>query len=432
MTTLARGRKNTPPSKSKPKKPSGRFNSSPYAGYESWLQFKRAYAHYLDEHAGTSDHGPYAPWDDGGQQGLHALQREAYPFTSIRNLTSVITAQPVSKPDPNLSTAPTHLYALEIEDLDDFTTEDILHAWEARAQSCGSQEAAAEMFALYQVLIGEDDLYAGATAYLYHPQVLSIFTPAAETEAAVQEVLVNLDGAGIPDQAIDPLPEAAEAEPLSLADICNLSTDQLKSAWTNRPDSFASLEAAAETLSILRSLKAAEPTKPSYRQMMEHALILELEDSLPYEGRASAAAPSPTVELAILTVDRRTTRTQVSVTRPGQSSFRSDMLNRFGGECCISGCRVETLLEAAHIIPYRGDQSDDVTNGLLLRVDLHRLFDAHLVTINPNTFTVEVANSVEDTGYQAYHGQRLFVFSPKPRILFLENHYRAFKARHGG
>ena len=44
------------------------------------------------------------------------------------------------------------------------------------------------------------------------------------------------------------------------------------------------------------------------------------------------------------------------------------MLARYGGECCVSGYRVDTLHEAAHIIPYRGNQSDDATNGLLLDV----------------------------------------------------------------
>ncbi|WP_328824484.1 HNH endonuclease signature motif containing protein [Pseudomonas arcuscaelestis] len=103
------------------------------------------------------------------------------------------------------------------------------------------------------------------------------------------------------------------------------------------------------------------------------------------------------------------------------------MFQRYGGACCITGCKVDTLLEAAHIIPYRGDQTDDVSNGLLLRVDLHRLFDAHLVTINPVTFEVEVTSTIEDEGYRAYHGKRLFRFSPKPRVLFLETHYAAYQ-----
>jgi len=49
------------------------------------------------------------------------------------------------------------------------------------------------------------------------------------------------------------------------------------------------------------------------------------------------------------------------------------VLARYGGECCINGCNFAALVETAHIIPYREDLSDDVSNGLLLRVDLHRL-----------------------------------------------------------
>lgn len=424
MTTLARGRKTTPTSKAKPKKPTGRLSRAQYAGYEAWLQFKVAYVLYLDESTSTADHSEYAQWFDGGVLGSRAFHHDAQTLTSTINFSSLITSRPDTVIEEDLSTLPTHLYALDVEDIADFTGDDVVQAWESRAHSCGSQEAAAEMFALYRVLIGDDEFYAGATTYLYHPDVLAIFTPIAEAEATIQKVLVDLEAAHVQGPVIDTLPEAVEVPLLSLGDIRDLSTGQLKSAWANRPDSFASLEAAAETLAILRSLNSAQLEKSSYRLMMDHELIQELGDSLPSESEASA--PSPSVELAMLKVDRRTVRTQVSVIRPGQANFRGTMFARYGGECCISGCRVDTLLEAAHIIPYRGDQTDDVRNGLLLRVDLHRLFDAHLITINPVTLRVEVANSVDDAEYQALNGKRMFVFSPKPRILFLESHFLKF------
>ncbi len=426
MTTLARGPKTSPTSKSKPKSkiPPGRLRRPQYAGYETWLQFREAYALYLDESTKDVDHTAYAQWIDGGVLGSSAFHHDAQTLTGTINFSSFTTSRSVSSPEDAFQTHPTHLYALDVEDLVDFTGDDVLHAWENRDYSCGSQEAAAEMFALYRVLIGDDEFYAGATTYLYHPDVLAIFTAIDEAEATIQEVLIDPVVVDVPEPVTDTLPESFEAPLLGLADIRDLSTEQLKSAWANRPDSFASLEAAAETLAILRSLNSAQLEKSSYRLMMDHELIQELEDSLPSESEASA--PSPSVELAMLKVDRRTVRTQVSVIRPGQGNFRTTMLARYGGECCISGCRVDTLLEAAHIIPYRGDQTDDVSNGLLLRVDLHRLFDAHLITINPVTLRVEVANSVDDAGYQAFNGKRMFVFSPKPRILFLESHFLKF------
>lgn len=428
MTTLTRGRKITPKSKvkSKPRKPNARMARPDYRGYESWVQFKVAYGLYLDGFFEDENHSAYAQWLDGKSMREYAFPQGGQNLITELFFSGRSTPRFVPRPEDLGTDFPTHLYALDVEDFVDFTCEDILEAWQLRDYTCGSQEAAAELLALYRVLSGEDEFYAGATTYLYHPDVVAIFNQVAEVEATLQSVAVDLDHQIQPDSVIENRPYAEETTLLWLTDVRDLTTEQLQAAWANRPDSFASLEAAAEALAILRSLKSNESIKPTYRLMMTHALVIELEDSLPKE--IQTATPSPATELAMLNVDRRTVRTQVAVVRPGQGNFRSIMLERYGGECCVSGCRIDTLLEAAHIIPYRGDQSDDATNGLLLRVDLHRLFDAHLVTINPATLQFEVALSVEDAAYQAFHGKRMFMFSPKPRVLFLENHYQAFVA----
>ena len=44
----------------------------------------------------------------------------------------------------------------------------------------------------------------------------------------------------------------------------------------------------------------------------------------------------------------------------------------------MTGCDVVQALDAAHISPYLGDQSNHVTNGVLLRADIHTLFDLQL------------------------------------------------------
>jgi HNH endonuclease len=79
------------------------------------------------------------------------------------------------------------------------------------------------------------------------------------------------------------------------------------------------------------------------------------------------------------------------VRRQGQSQFRQKLLAAYKGNCAISGCNVEQALEAAHIIPYRGTQTNVISNGLLLRADLHTLFDLKLITIDPQTMEVVVA-----------------------------------------
>ena len=61
--------------------------------------------------------------------------------------------------------------------------------------------------------------------------------------------------------------------------------------------------------------------------------------------------------------------------------FRGRLLTRHGARCVITGPAIPEVLDAAHIQPVANLGSDDLDNGLLLRADLHRLFDAELLTI---------------------------------------------------
>jgi len=81
--------------------------------------------------------------------------------------------------------------------------------------------------------------------------------------------------------------------------------------------------------------------------------------------------------------------------RPGQSRFRSNLMMTYDGKCCISGCFIRDVLEGAHIDPFSGTSSDNPQNGLLLRRDLHALFDANLLAIDPNTRLVHIAASAQ-------------------------------------
>lgn len=95
------------------------------------------------------------------------------------------------------------------------------------------------------------------------------------------------------------------------------------------------------------------------------------------------------------------------VRRDGQPAFRRSLLAAYGGSCAISGCTVEALLEAAHIVPYRGAQTNLVGNGLLLRADLHKLFDLHLLGIDPIARTVHLSDALRHSEYAAFHGAAL-------------------------
>ena len=80
--------------------------------------------------------------------------------------------------------------------------------------------------------------------------------------------------------------------------------------------------------------------------------------------------------------------------RRGQAKFRNILLKMYGGRCAISGCNAEDALEAAHIIPYSESPINRVENGILLRSDIHTLFDLGLLAIdtsNPDALKVIVA-----------------------------------------
>lgn len=74
-----------------------------------------------------------------------------------------------------------------------------------------------------------------------------------------------------------------------------------------------------------------------------------------------------------------------TLTRPrlGQASFRMLLTEAYNRKCAITGESTLIALEAAHIVPYSQEGTHDVTNGLLLRADFHRLFDAGLVSVSP-------------------------------------------------
>ena len=113
------------------------------------------------------------------------------------------------------------------------------------------------------------------------------------------------------------------------------------------------------------------------------------------------------------------------VRRRGQSKFRESLLTAYNSCCAITGCDAEPALEAAHIIPYNGTQTNHPSNGLLLRADLHTLFDLHLIAIDPKSKKVLVAPSLRNTSYCELEGKSIIKPTSKdsyPNEQALERH----------
>lgn len=95
------------------------------------------------------------------------------------------------------------------------------------------------------------------------------------------------------------------------------------------------------------------------------------------------------------------------VKRRGQKAFRDALIEAYDGRCAITGCAVLDVLEAAHIHPYRGQDTNKTCNGLLMRADLHTLFDCSLISIDHENHTVLVASHLRGTEYGQLHGRTL-------------------------
>jgi len=105
--------------------------------------------------------------------------------------------------------------------------------------------------------------------------------------------------------------------------------------------------------------------------------------------------------------DGRTQMIRGIAVRRGQPEFRRNLMRAYSHKCAVSGCSVPQVLEAAHIMPYMGNHTNHVQNGLLLRADLHTLFDLGLLSIAPDTHTVVVSSLLEGSAYWDYHGKKI-------------------------
>lgn len=95
------------------------------------------------------------------------------------------------------------------------------------------------------------------------------------------------------------------------------------------------------------------------------------------------------------------------VARQGQGKFRREIINAYEGVCAISGEQTLEVLDAAHINPYEGKHTNIVNNGILIRTDLHNLFDFNLLAINPENYQVYVSDLIKSDFYVSLIGKKI-------------------------
>jgi putative restriction endonuclease len=105
--------------------------------------------------------------------------------------------------------------------------------------------------------------------------------------------------------------------------------------------------------------------------------------------------------------DARTRIVSSIVQRQGQAQFRAKLLRAYGGRCAITGCDASSTLEAAHIVPYQGSATNLEANGLLLRADIHTLFDLGLIAIDGDTMSVILSPTLSSGHYSKLQGRKI-------------------------
>ena len=97
--------------------------------------------------------------------------------------------------------------------------------------------------------------------------------------------------------------------------------------------------------------------------------------------------------------------------RLGQGAFRVLVTDAYQRRCAVTGEKTLPVLEAAHIRPFASRGPHRVSNGILLRSDLHKLFDLGYVTVTPDLH-LEVSSRLREEWhngrvYYEHHGQEL-------------------------
>lgn len=121
---------------------------------------------------------------------------------------------------------------------------------------------------------------------------------------------------------------------------------------------------------------------------------------------------------------------QVILPRLGQGAFRVLVADNYARSCAVTSSHIFHILDAAHIRPYAQGGTHSPTNGLLLRQDVHTLFDRGYMTVTPD-FRLEVSRRIKEefnngAEYYAIHGNQIRLpeieqFRPSPEALAWHN-----------
>lgn len=180
----------------------------------------------------------------------------------------------------------------------------------------------------------------------------------------------------------------------------NLSKNELLKIWDKRTEILDFSEDAAIILSLIRVNEGIDKKIRDLTEIMDFEIITSLD--LP--SLKTYNSNNKEKFFKINENDTRIRKKTMMVVRPKQTNFRAELI-KLWKNCPITGCNILEILDAAHIYPYRGEKDNDLSNGILLRTDIHKLFDRYLLSIHPINFTIHVSKYITDPQYTQHEGK---------------------------
>ena len=167
----------------------------------------------------------------------------------------------------------------------------------------------------------------------------------------------------------------------------------------------------------LRAICDAPGSQHSIRALRWRAFVA----ALSARGFSADAASDVDERASSAHGGHRSVRTRV---RTGQGRFRQTTLRRYGEVCAFTGRTPAAALDAAHLYSYAAVGSHLDRGGLMVRKDIHRLFDNGDLAINPEGLTIDVRGPVD--GYPLYgqlHGRPLEITLRGKQIEWIREHW---------
>jgi hypothetical protein len=180
---------------------------------------------------------------------------------------------------------------------------------------------------------------------------------------------------------------------------------------------------AIQQLDLIRLLPYTKEFQSDLMGLVVSANVRYVEPAEADEKDAAQAAYTPTG-----TDSRPSIMRQIKYRR-GQRNFRNKLIRRYKPRCQVTGCTILDVIEAAHISPYRGENDHHPDNGLLLRADLHTLFDLDLIGVDPESLSLHLNPLLAGSEYEMFRNSKLNCNGHPPSAGALRKRWNSFCSR---